>query len=52
MGDRADRLCVPETRDESAIDDREDRAFGLHGCVGRLVQHPAHLTVTMGERWL
>jgi hypothetical protein len=27
VGDRADRLCVPEARDEPAIDDREDRAF-------------------------
>jgi len=47
MADCADRLCMPESRNESAINDREDCAFGPHGGVGRLVQHTSHLTVTM-----
>jgi hypothetical protein len=29
MGDRADGLCVPESRNEPSIHDGEDRAFGL-----------------------
>jgi hypothetical protein len=29
MGDCADRFCMPESRNESAIDDREDRALAF-----------------------
>ena len=48
MGDRADRLCMPETRDESTIDDREDRAFGFDRSVRRLIEDASHLAVAFG----
>ena len=47
MGDRPDGLCVSQSRDEAAVHDREDRAFGLHGGVGRLIQDASHLAVAL-----
>ena len=48
VGDGANGLGMAESRDESAIDDREDRAFGLHRGVRRLIQDASHLTVAFG----
>src|SRR5262252_4966762 len=39
---------VAETRDEPAIDDREDAALRFHRGVGRLIQHAPHVLVTLG----
>ena len=47
MGDRADRLRVPETRHEMAIDNREDRAFGLDRSVRSLIEDTPHLAVAL-----
>ena len=47
MRDRADGLSVSQSRDKTAIDDGEDRAFGLDGGVGRLIEHASHLAVAL-----
>jgi hypothetical protein len=49
MSDRPDGVCVSQSRDEAAVHDGEDRAFGLRGGVGRLVQDASHLAVAFSH---
>jgi len=45
--DGADGLRVAKTRDESSIDDREDRAFGFSRRVCCLIEESSHLTIAL-----
>jgi len=47
MADRANRLCMPETRDQPAIHQLENTTFGLDGRIGCLIEHASHLTVAL-----
>ena len=47
MGDRPDGLCVSQSRDEAAVHDGEDRAFGLYRSVRRLIEDAPHLAVAL-----
>jgi len=47
MSDGTNRLSVSKSRDESAIDDREDRALGFDRGVRGLVEDAPHLTVPL-----
>ena len=47
MGNRADRLFVPQTGYRAAIDDLEDRSLSFHGSVGRLIENSPHGTVAL-----
>ena len=45
MGDRPDRLSVPEPRDEPAIHELENAALRLDSGIGRLIEHSSHLAI-------
>src|SRR5215831_17006529 len=42
-----DRFVVSQTRHETTIDDLEDTSFVFDGCIGRLIENAAHLTVAL-----
>ena len=48
VGDGANRLGMPEARDDPTIHDGKDRPFGLHGGVGGLIEDAPHLAVAFG----
>ena len=47
LSDRADGLCVPEARDETAIGDRENCPVGLDRSVRGLIEDAPHLAVAL-----
>ena len=48
VGDGTDGLGVSEARNESTVDDGEDRALSLHGGVRGLIEDATHLAVAFG----
>jgi len=47
MGDRADRLIVPQAWHQPAIHDLEDASFVLDRSVSGLVENPPHVAVAL-----